>query len=282
MRILDCLSYGRLWRLFPAALVTGRLSTDSECKGHEGTDSRGTIRQRVSGLQKKISRSRLWRRPTGPSRSITDLMDSVKTSPEYLVGIVSASHEAVVIALAESPLEVSYISYPKTLSKESELVVAGAVPPKGALNRTGVATGSLGESAKFTASNEFVTKTQGESNEADIEAGGASSSWVYRPWLFSHYQLHVNLFEDPDAEEVFVYCHHERNWLRHPISHLRQSYLNPEWGREQIIELLADTELSLRPCCGMESQHERSPLSPESLAACRSRADHKQDSETHE
>lgn len=74
-----------------------------------------------------------------------------------------------------------------------------------------------------------------------------SSSWVYRSWLLSHFQLHVVLFELSNADSVVhVFCHHESNWLRHPVQHLRRGYLNSEWGRIQTVELLEESGLSVK------------------------------------
>lgn len=80
------------------------------------------------------------------------------------------------------------------------------------------------------------------------------SSWVYRSWSLSHFQLHVVLFEAVPAESdridgpVYVFCHHEPNWLRHPVRHLRRGYLNPAWGRNLTVELLESCDLPVYTC----------------------------------
>lgn len=78
----------------------------------------------------------------------------------------------------------------------------------------------------------------------------ADSSWVYRSWALSHYQLHIVLFEVETAgsDAVYVFCHHEPNWVRHPVGHLRQGYLNPTFGRRRTVELLEAAGLSVDTC----------------------------------
>jgi hypothetical protein len=76
------------------------------------------------------------------------------------------------------------------------------------------------------------------------------SSWVFRKWTFGHFQLHVDLFElaNDDESLIYVFCHHEANWLRHPISHLRTAYLNSAWGRTRTVDLLQESGLPLQTC----------------------------------
>ena len=49
----------------------------------------------------------------------------------------------------------------------------------------------------------------------------SDGSWVYRPSLRSHRQIHVILFDQPN-DTVDVYAHTEYNQVRHPIKHVRQ------------------------------------------------------------
>jgi len=84
-----------------------------------------------------------------------------------------------------------------------------------------------------------------DDDEFDIRVE-ASSVWVYRSWSFSHFQLHVPLFEIPGEDGVHVFFHHEYNWLRHPSTHKEGEYLNPVWGREQVLELFDDAGLTVQ------------------------------------
>jgi hypothetical protein len=84
-----------------------------------------------------------------------------------------------------------------------------------------------------------------DDDEFDIRVE-ASSVWVYRSWSLSHFQLHVPLFEIPGEEGVHVFFHHEYNWLRHPSTHKEGEYLNPVWGREQVLELFDEAGLTVQ------------------------------------
>ena len=84
----------------------------------------------------------------------------------------------------------------------------------------------------------------------------ASSIWVYRDWSFSHFQLHVPLFELPDESGVYVFYHHEYNWLRHPTIHREGEYLNPEWDRDRVVELFDEAGLEIRTCGELDSRFE--------------------------
>jgi hypothetical protein len=87
----------------------------------------------------------------------------------------------------------------------------------------------------------------------------ASSIWVYRSWPLSHFQLHVPLFEVTDDDEpvVYVFYHHEYNWLRHPARHLDAEYLNPEWGCDEIIDLIEAADLPLKTCADLDGEYDR-------------------------
>ncbi len=74
----------------------------------------------------------------------------------------------------------------------------------------------------------------------------ADSIWVYRSWSFAHFQLHVPLFTLPDENGVYVFYHHEYNWIRHPSIHKEADYLNPEWGRDRVVELFTDAGLEMQ------------------------------------
>ena len=84
-----------------------------------------------------------------------------------------------------------------------------------------------------------------DDDEFDIRVE-AASVWVYRSWSLSHFQLHVPLFEIPGEEGVHVFFHHEYNWLRHPSTHKEGEYLNPVWGREQVLELFDEAGLTVQ------------------------------------
>jgi hypothetical protein len=84
-----------------------------------------------------------------------------------------------------------------------------------------------------------------DDDEFDIRVE-AASVWVYRSWSLSHFQLHVPLFEIPGEEGVHVFFHHEYNWLRHPSTHKEGEYLNPVWGREQVLELFDEAGLTIQ------------------------------------
>ena len=66
----------------------------------------------------------------------------------------------------------------------------------------------------------------------------AVSTWVYRRWIFAPFQLHVILFEGEDT--IYVYAHHEYNWMRHPIKHLYLEYINSEYGKYLFENLITD------------------------------------------
>lgn len=82
------------------------------------------------------------------------------------------------------------------------------------------------------------------------ESGGvkrkAASVWVYRPWPLSHFQFHIPLFDVPGEDAVYVYYHHEYNWLRHPLEHLDAEYLNPRFERDRVVSLFESAGLTLR------------------------------------
>lgn len=92
--------------------------------------------------------------------------------------------------------------------------------------------------------------------EADCPA---SSSWVYRSWPLSHFQLHLVLFELPgeEGESVYAFYHHEYNWLRHPVGHLSAEYLNPEWGRDTTVDLLETADIPIRTCEDIDDRYPR-------------------------
>jgi len=102
------------------------------------------------------------------------------------------------------------------------------------------------ESSQFGVSRVCYPKTLADE---DLEYS-AASTWVYRSWPLSHFQLHLVLFELPtDAgEEVYAFYHHEYNWLRHPLNHLEAEYLNPEWERDTTVDLLESAGLTVRTC----------------------------------
>lgn len=76
----------------------------------------------------------------------------------------------------------------------------------------------------------------------------ATSIWVYRSWAFAHFQLHVPLFEPPGEDAVYVFYHHEYNWIRHPSIHKESDYLNPEWQRDRVVELFEEAGLEINTC----------------------------------
>lgn len=157
--------------------------------------------------------------PTSPAQLVDTFYESSTTTTEYLVGVIPSSHSTVASELSETELNASYISYPKRLAGNAAALV----------------------------------RSDGS------HPVSASSSWVYRPWLFAHFQLHVFLFENATSSQVYVFCHHEPNWIRHPISHLKLEYLNAEWGRMQVVELFEETDLSLRTCCAFDPEEVVTP-----------------------
>ena len=84
-----------------------------------------------------------------------------------------------------------------------------------------------------------------------------SSIWVYRSWALSHFQLHVPLFEiECDGQPVvYVFYHHEYNWLRHPVNHLDAEYLNPDWERDVIVDLIEATGLTVETCADIDGEY---------------------------
>jgi len=84
-----------------------------------------------------------------------------------------------------------------------------------------------------------------------------SSIWVYRSWALSHFQLHVPLFEIEcdGGPVVFVFYHHEYNWLRHPVNHLDAEYLNPDWERDAIVDLIEATGLTVETCADIDGEY---------------------------
>lgn len=92
--------------------------------------------------------------------------------------------------------------------------------------------------------------------DEDVQSAG-SSSWVYRSWPLSHFQLHILLFEVTPESVLYVFCHHEPNWLRHPVSHLRQAYLNPTWGRAKTVELVESAGLPVDTCAEIDGDYDR-------------------------
>jgi hypothetical protein len=84
-----------------------------------------------------------------------------------------------------------------------------------------------------------------------------SSIWVYRSWALSHFQLHVPLFEiECDGQPVvYVFYHHEYNWLRHPVNHLDAEYLNPDWERDAIVDLIEATGLTVETCADIDGEY---------------------------
>lgn len=74
----------------------------------------------------------------------------------------------------------------------------------------------------------------------------ADSIWVYRSWSFAHFQLHVPLFTLPEQNGVYVFYHHEYNWIRHPSIHKEADYLNPEWGRDRVVALVTEAGLEMQ------------------------------------
>lgn len=90
-------------------------------------------------------------------------------------------------------------------------------------------------------------------DEFDVHQS-AASIWVYRPWSLSHFQWHVPLFELESEDAVHVFFHHEYNWLRHPAEHLDADYLNPEWGRDRVLDLFETAGIHIEPCCSVNSE----------------------------
>lgn len=133
------------------------------------------------------------------------LQDCQTTTPEYFVGLVPDTHDALARKLTDSALGVSYVSLPKSLP-------------------------------------------------ADGPTATAASSWVYRSWPLAHFQLHIVCFEIEagDGPAVLVYCHHEPNWLRHPLRHLSRRYLNPAWGKERTRAVLDDAGVECFPSAARE------------------------------
>ena len=59
-----------------------------------------------------------------------------------------------------------------------------------------------------------------------------NGSWTYRRSLLADRQLHVILIART-PEKIDVFAHEEYNWLRHPISHLRQVGIEREAGSNE-------------------------------------------------
>lgn len=96
---------------------------------------------------------------------------------------------------------------------------------------------------------------------ADLEKGSptlATSNWVYRPRPFASYQLHIDLFErtTPRGEPVVhVFSHHEPNWLRHPIAHLRGNLLDSDNGRNDLLRLFDEADLPIQTCSSLDNKY---------------------------
>ncbi|MFT4945147.1 MAG: hypothetical protein ACI9K3_001090 [Halovenus sp.] len=114
----------------------------------------------------------------------------------------------------------------------------GVVPESHGTVRAALAESGLGRS--------YVTYPKMLEDETSDIQREAASIWVYRSWPLAHFQLHVPLFEAPDEEAVYVFSHHEYNWLRHPVEHLDAEYLNPEFERDRVVELLESAGLTVR------------------------------------
>ena len=197
----------RLWRLsvrerLPRPGVGGQLSVAGVSGRLPGTTVCECLSDAVPGAGLAVQSPSVER----PAVSLPDrlrsvrerMQDSQTTTPEYFVGVVPESHETVRAALAGSPLDRSYVTYPKVLND----------------------------------------KTRGVEREA-------ATIWVYRSWSLAQFQLHVPLFEAPEEDAVYVFYHHEYNWLRHPVEHLDAEYLNPEFGRDRVVELLETAGLTV-------------------------------------
>lgn len=111
---------------------------------------------------------------------------------------------------------------------------------------------SMLEESKFQRS--YVTHPKVLSDDEFGIHQSAASIWVYRPWSLSHFQWHVPLFEMESEDAVYVFFHHEYNWLRHPAEHYDAEYLNPEWGRDRVMDLFDSAEITLEPCCSVDSE----------------------------
>jgi hypothetical protein len=109
-------------------------------------------------------------------------------------------------------------------------------------------TGRLADS-EFGASRVTYPKTLDDDIDYD-----ESSIWVYRSWALSHFQLHVPMFEveHGDRPVVYVFYHHEYNWLRHPVNHLDAEYLNPDWERDVIVDLIEAAGLTVKTCAEID------------------------------
>jgi hypothetical protein len=114
----------------------------------------------------------------------------------------------------------------------------GVVPESHETVQTALAESALDRS--------YVTYPKVLDSEPGNDEREAASIWVYRSWPLAHFQLHVPLFEAPDEEAIYVFYHHEYNWLRHPVEHLDAAYLNPEFERDRIVELFESAGLTVR------------------------------------
>jgi hypothetical protein len=65
-------------------------------------------------------------------------------------------------------------------------------------------------------------------------------SYVWRASIFSHYQIHIDLFETNDSGNICLYTHHEYNWVRHPIKHYKREGVSDE-NAEKICDYFLST-----------------------------------------
>ncbi len=83
----------------------------------------------------------------------------------------------------------------------------------------------------------------------DDVAYASKSSWVYRRHILAPYQTHIIIFEtDDEAPVLYIFYHHEYNWIRHPIRHLRKEYVSPENSGEHVLRLLESAGLDVNTC----------------------------------